>query len=114
MDLIIFEEVVKTLPPGEPGSLDDQGYLNSDRTEICVRSALSKAVANQLYKEKVDIEQNQILAALVQEHKKLYKLSSMSPGKFNGTVLYLQDRDHAVTGIETKKNWWRVNIVSVI
>ena len=101
-----YVEDTSSLPPQGIGAPSDQGD-----SEACVLFSIAAAVENELYLvHKVDIEQDHIMVALVQEHKKVYALKSMSPLEFNGTVLFLQDKEHQVAGVQTKKNWWKVCI----
>ena len=86
-------------PKGYP-TVDNQG-----RSETCVRFSVAKAVANDLFRKKIDVEQGHIMIALVQELK---HLGCVNPMKLNQTKLYLQDKDNE-RGVPNKC-WWKVNI----
>ena len=96
----------KILPPQGLGEVEDQ----SDSL-TCVRFGLSKAIANALFVlEKIDIEQSHIRVCLVQAVKDFTPLRPMSPLKFNGTKLYLQDKGNMNDKHSVKnKAWWKVN-----
>lgn len=94
------DEEGKSSNPKGLATVDNQG-----ESETCVRFAVAKAVANSLFRSKIDIKQSHIMVALVQEHKQLYPIN---PVKFDNTVLYLQDKENQIDGYKNK-SWWKVN-----
>ena len=109
-------------PPGQVATVDNQSS-----SELCVRFALAKAVANQLYvREKIDIEQDQIVICLVQALGEQFGIDAVNPMVYNGKVLYLQDRENDLPkpakcpkcsedepGIKSgvpHKSWWKVRL----
>ena len=100
-----IEDIHPMLPPQGLGEVEDQ----SDSL-TCVRFGLSKAIANALFVlEKIDIEQSHIRVCLVQAVKDFTPLRPMSPRKFDGVKLYLQDKGNMNEKHPVKnKAWWKV------
>ena len=80
-------------PERQPSS-DTQGDSGT-----CVRFALAKAIANLLYKNKIDVDQHQIMITLVNIHK---NICALSPTKYNDKIVVLQDVEN---GKEREQKW---------
>ena len=93
--------ICNRLPPAGTAIVDNQG--NSD---ACVRFAIAKAVANQLYvKKRIDVDQGHIMNCLVQIKR---SICPINPKEYNDITLYLQDIDHGRGQNIPKKSWWEV------
>lgn len=92
--------------PAGPAAVDDQGNSGT-----CTRFAIAKAISNFLFvKEKIDIEQSNIVSILVQAKK---DINGIHPDDYNGFELYLQDvkNDYKVNGKKLPdKSWWKVKL----
>ena len=108
----------KRPPPGNVPTGDDQGG-----SELCVRFAIGKAVAQYLYiHEKIDIDQSHIMICLVQA---IGNINPCNPKKYNGIKIYVQDRENQrpkpskrqkYEDIENKvpnKSWWEVTVIEL-
>ena len=103
----------KRAPPGNIGTVDNQGG-----SELCVRFAIGKAIANHLYlQEKIDIDQSHIMICLVQA---IGSIAPVNPKRYNNTKIYVQDKENqrpkpskcarcneTEVGIPDK-SWWEV------
>ena len=92
-------------PPAGLATSDDQGV-----SELCVRYAIGKALANLLFiNNKIDVEQLHIMNCLVQEKKSVLKIH---PKEYKDIELFLQDKQNECKdGTGTKipnKSWWKV------
>ena len=90
------------LPPEGIPTVTNQGQSGT-----CVRFAIAKAVANFLFlRKKFDVDENQIMNALVQEKR---KICAINPKEYNNTTLFLQDQENAYEQRKAKnKSWWEV------
>ena len=95
------------LPPAGTAIVDDQGNSGT-----CVRFAIAKAVANELYvKKRIDVEQGHIMNCLVQIKQ---SICPINPMEYNNTILYLQDIGHGRGQDIPKKSWWEVIHIYIV
>ena len=89
-----------SLPPAGTATVDDQG-----NSSACVRFAIAKAVANDLYvRKRINVDQQQIMISLVQVKE---CICATNPMVFNGTELIVQDTENGKAGF-SNKSWWKV------
>ena len=110
-------------PPGNLAVVDDQSS-----SELCVRSAIAKAVANHLFvHNQIDIDQAQIMICLVQALGDQFGTDAVNPAKYDGVILYLQDKENLLpkpvkccngcaggcksTNGVPNKSWWKVSLI---